>query len=312
MKSQLAIGVDLGATKIATALVSRDGAMLDSRQAPTLANEGPDAVCKRIADEVRALTESAPDEVIGAGIGSAGLVDAQTGIVKWALNLNWKDVPLSLASSRHLNNLDVFIDNDANANALGEGYFGSAKGLKNYVLLTIGSGLGSGLVYNGKLVNGTQSLVSNLGHYSIDPDHGLACGCGNRGCAETLVGGPALVAIMQTMRPGPQHVTPDHVLALARSGNDIAQTAIAKMSSAVGQVASIAATVLGAEMVIIGGGLGIAASDLIIPHVEFELKRRLPPPQFVPPVRVATLASPAVGAATLVWERSTKTRSAGP
>src|SRR5688572_18853564 len=99
MKRQLAIGVDLGATKIATALVSRDGAVLDSRHTPTLANGGPDAVCKRIADEILALIAIAPGDVIGAGIGSAGLVDAQSGIVKWALNLNWKEVPLTLASS---------------------------------------------------------------------------------------------------------------------------------------------------------------------------------------------------------------------
>src|SRR5687768_10555536 len=131
---KLAIGVDLGGTKIATALVTRGGEVLAARQTPTMALEGADAVFDRIANEVKAVLANAPGEVIGVGIGSAGLVDAETGIVRWAVNLGWKDAPLTPQVARRLNRLPVFADNDANVNALGEGYFGSAVGCRHYVL----------------------------------------------------------------------------------------------------------------------------------------------------------------------------------
>ena len=110
------------------------------------------------------------------------------------------DVPLAAEVARRLDHaLPVFADNDANANALGEGFFGSARGCRHYVLFTIGSGLGSGLVRDGRIVNGTLGMVSNLGHYALDPEHGLPCPCGRRGCAETIVSGPSLVAATRAM-----------------------------------------------------------------------------------------------------------------
>ena len=312
MNTQLAIGVDLGATKIATALTTRDGKVLASRQTATLASDGADAVLERIAGECRALMAESSGHVVGVGIGSAGLVDSVSGVVRLALNLGWDVVPLAPDVSRRLGSIPVFADNDANANALGEGYFGSAIGCRRFVLLTVGSGLGSGLVHEGRLVNGTMSMVSNLGHYSLDPERGLPCGCGHRGCAETLVGGPALVAAVRRLLSDPSHpstlrddenLTTDRILAAARAGDEVASSAIATVARALGEVASIAAAVLGPQVIVIGGGLGVAAANLLLPGVERELSGRLPPPQEIPPLRIATLASPALGAATLVWDR---------
>src|SRR5688500_12540308 len=166
----VAVGVDLGATKIATALVARDGSVIASRHAPTQATDGFERVCDRIAAEVtHLLAGRRADDVAGVGIGSAGLVDSGAGVIRWALNLAWNDVPLAAEVARRLDRrLPVFADNDANANALGEGYFGSARGCRHFVLLTIGSGLGSGLVRDGRRVNGTLGVVSNLGHYALD------------------------------------------------------------------------------------------------------------------------------------------------
>ena len=305
--ADLAIGVDLGATKIATALVARDGRVVASRHTSTHAAEGFERVCERIAAEVRALIATREArEVAGVGIGSAGLVDSGSGVVRWALNLGWDEVPLAAEVARRLDGaLPVFADNDANANALGEGYFGSARGCRHYVLLTIGSGLGSGLVRDGRLVNGTLGMVSNLGHYSIDPEHGLPCGCGHRGCAETLVGGPALIALARSRGLGHDaaDLTTDRILTAARAGDAAAVETVATMSRAVGEIAAVASAVLGPEVVILGGGLGVAAFDLLHEGVTRELIRRLPIPQPIPPVRVATLASSAVGAACIVWSR---------
>jgi glucokinase len=317
--AQLAVGVDLGATKIATALVARDGSLVASRQAPTLAGEGFERICQRIADEVAALIAGRDvDEMRGVGIGSAGLVDGDAGVVRWAVNLGWKDVPLAPEVAGRLDRaLPVFADNDANANALGEGFFGSARGCRHYALFTIGSGLGSGLVRDGRVVNGTLGMVSNLGHYALDPEHGMPCPCGRRGCAETIVSGPSLVAATRdllattrrrSMLSDSGALTSDGIVSAARAGDAVAMAAIANMSRVLGEVASVAAAVLGPEVIILGGGLGAAAADLLEPGVTAELSRRLPIPQAIPPVRAATLKSSAVGAACIVWSRVTRAR----
>src|SRR4051812_42956663 len=114
---KLAIGVDLGATKIASALVDRNGRVLSARQAPTGAGDGAAAVCDRIAAEVRALVAQAPGRVTGVGIGSPGLIDSAAGIVHLAVNLNWTEVPLAAEVARRVGgNLPVYVENDANVN----------------------------------------------------------------------------------------------------------------------------------------------------------------------------------------------------
>lgn len=312
MSKTLAIGVDLGATKIATALVTRGGEVLAARHMPTLVSEGPEAVCGRIALEIRTLLDVAPAQVGGIGIGSAGLVDARTGVVVDALNLAWRSVPLAETISRHLGGLPVFVENDANANVIGEGFFGSAVGCRHYVLLTIGSGLGCGIVSDGRILSGARSTVSNLGHYSIDPDHGLPCPCGHRGCAETIACGPGLVALTRSLLKESSRgsalgqvtdLTPDRIVTAARAGDGVALQAIETLARVVGEIAAVAAAVADPEMLILGGGLGAAAADLIAPGVAREMARRLPPPQPTPPIRPASLATPAIGSACLVWSR---------
>src|SRR4051812_9883317 len=109
MENKLVIGVDLGATKIASALVTREGVVLNARQTPTLASSGPASVCDRIADEIRALLESARGEILGIGIGSPGLVDGDAGIVRGAVNLQWNEVHLAREISQRLDGRPVFI-----------------------------------------------------------------------------------------------------------------------------------------------------------------------------------------------------------
>ena len=304
MHKELAIGVDLGATKIATALVTSDGEVLDARHSPTAAHLGPQAVCDRIASEVRDLLKTSAGEVLGVGIGSPGLIEDGS-IVRGAINLEWDEVDLGNEIYRRLDDIPIWVENDANANVIGEGYFGSAQGFEHYVLLTIGSGLGSGAVSHGKLITGPAGLACNLGHYSIDPDNGRPCICGNRGCAETIASGPGLVAVMRSLRDDPAGPTSDRILAAARSGDSTALDAFAEMAKVVGHVAAVAAAVLDPQVIVIGGGLGVAAFDLIDKDVTREMARRLSAPQMPPPLRAATLVSPAVGAAALVWERTT-------
>jgi len=300
-----AIGVDLGATKIASALVDRSGKVVHSRHTPTLAAEGPTAVCNRIAEEIRALLWEASDhEVAGVGIGSPGIVDSNSGIVRGAVNLRWDEVHLAAEVSDRIGGIAVFAEKDANANALGEGMFGSAVGTHDYVLLTIGSGLGCGTVSGGHLIRGATHIAGDLGHYAIDPDTGRECPCGQRGCVETVVSGPGLIATMRAIVPESE-LSSDGILAAARESPGPARDAVITLATRLGQCAAVAAAVTNPDTIIIGGGLGVAAFDLIAEPAEREMYRRVSPTlrdtiRFKP----ATLASPAIGAASIVWSRT--------
>ncbi|MCL2648216.1 MAG: ROK family protein [Phycisphaerales bacterium] len=320
MSSSLAIGVDLGATKIASALVTRDGKVLTSRQCETRVDQGPAAVFDRIAAEANALRATTPpphEKILGVGIGSPGIIDSARGIVQGAVNLQWKNVPLADEVASRLHDLPVVVENDANVNAVGEGYFGSAVGSRDYILLTVGSGLGSGIVAGGKLITGAHSFT-DLGHYSLDPDHGLMCRCGHRGCAETVCSGPGLVnaardILAQKSLRSVLSDTPDlasaQILQAARAQDSVACAAISRLAKWLGHIAAAAAAVIDPDVIVIGGGLGVAIVDLIQDDMSREFLRRVPR-CFVPPtIRPATLPSPAMGAATIVWSRGVHTHA---
>jgi glucokinase len=264
-------------------------------------SEGASAVCDRIAGEIRSLLGET-SHVAGVGIGSPGIIDSDTGIVRDAVNLQWRQVPLAREISARLDGIDVTIANDADANAIGEGMFGSAVSCRNYVLLTIGSGLGCGVVSGGTLVGGRDGIAADLGHFSLDPDRGIRCRCGNIGCAETIVSGPGLVALAGGAS------TANDIVTAARAGDPVAASAINALAIALGHIAAVAAAVVNPELVIIGGGLGVAAFDLFEETAEREMRRRLPPSYRGVELRVATLASPAIGAASLVFARGSTTR----
>jgi glucokinase len=287
--------------------------VLLARQTPTHASDGAGAVCDRIANEVRALLAESSRGAVGVGIGSPGFVDGDRGVVRTAVNLAWTELPLANEIRRRLDGLPVFVENDANVIALGEGRFGAAAGSQHYVLLTIGSGLGSGVVSHGRLITGAHWMAADLGHYAIDPDQGRACACGHRGCAETVVSGPGLVAVARDLlreRPAAgsladvTELAPDVVLTAARRGDEVAREAVTKLARWLGHVAAVAAAVTEPDVIVIGGGLGTAAFDLIVAVTEQELLRRVPPAyRRAVRVRRATVESSAVGAACLVWSR---------
>jgi glucokinase len=155
VEQSCAIGIDLGATKIAAALVCPDGSLLSEKRVDTPIGSTP-AILDQIASLVNDLLETSPGRVCGLGIGSPGLVNSATGIVRAAINLGWEEVALKDEICRRLlQPLPVWIQKDANANALGEYYFGSAKGCEDFIFIGIGSGLGAGLMVSGRLVVGS-------------------------------------------------------------------------------------------------------------------------------------------------------------
>lgn len=187
--SNYLVGVDLGGTKIATALLTVEGKIVRRTRMDTLAFEGPEAVIDRIVQSVREVRRD--DPIIGVGVGSPGPLDGEKGIILYTPNLpGWKHVPLTsiLADQLHT---DIRLANDANAAAWGEFVFGAGKGTGNMVYITVSTGIGSGIVIDGNLFVGSRTFAGELGHMIVDPN-GPVCGCGNKGCWEACASGTAI------------------------------------------------------------------------------------------------------------------------
>jgi glucokinase len=315
----LAIGVDVGATKIASALVARDGRLLTQRQEPTAAQNGTAAVLDRIAAQIEILVSAASSRqdqsqpaagLLGIGIGTPGQVNPKSGVVRNAVNLGWEEVNLVAEIRRRIgSDLPVWIQKDANASALGEYFFGAARDCEDFVYLGIGSGLGAGVLSGGRLVTGSNWNAAELGHLSLDPE-GLPCNCGLRGCAETVVSGPGLVSVVRRRMQQnnlkteltPENLSPQRILVAAQAADELALAALSEVGGYLGRVMAACTALLNPALFVLGGGLGLAAYDWLSPPALEELQRRVLESSYRS-VRVvpSSLKSSAVGAAGLVW-----------
>jgi len=199
--SDLLIGIDLGGTNVRTALVSRDKDVLRIDSRPTNAHAGLDAVLDVMAEGVHAVLHEERltiANVLAAGIGAPGPMNPQTGVVFSPPNLpGWKDVPLADAMSERLG-IPCFVDNDANLACYGEFWMGAAQGCENVCLLTLGTGVGGGIIVNGKLLRGVDGTAAEIGHMIVNRD-GRRCGCGTHGCLEAY---GSVTGLLQTAREG--------------------------------------------------------------------------------------------------------------
>jgi glucokinase len=228
--------------------------------------------------------------------------------------LGWTEVALAEVTAATIaaqtgHNLPIWVENDANSQAVGELIFGAGRGLVSLALVTIGTGLGGGIIANRQLVAGATYTAAEMGHLSLDPDNGRFCACGLRGCVETVVSGPGLVKTAHELLSQGKRTTlsdefhAEEVVAAARSGDDLAQTALAETGRWLGIALAAYVTLLNPAAIIIGGGLGLSAFDLLMPTVRRELSRRaLPQSQKHLRIVPAQVISSAVGAAALVWQ----------
>lgn len=192
MPEPLFLGVDLGGTKIYTALANARGKILAEVKIPTEAGGGTQHVLRRIVQTVEQVSGQSGVNVRPAflGIGAPGPTDSKKGIVHQAPNLGWRDVPLKELLEEALG-LPVVVANDANLAALGEHVFGAGQGVADLVYVTVSTGIGSGFILGGKLYSGASFGAGEVGHMTVDPD-GPLCNCGNRGCLEAVASGSAM------------------------------------------------------------------------------------------------------------------------
>jgi glucokinase len=306
-----AIGIDIGATKIAAALISQEGELVASAQIPTLAYEGMQAVFDRVAEQIRELARHKPAAIAGVGIGSPGKVDSDCGIVYDAVNLGWKEAPLTEEISRRIDgSLPLWVQKDANLNALGEYYFGAGQGCNDFIYIGVGSGLGAGIISSGHLITGGGWYAADVGHLSLDPQ-GPPCVCGGHGCAELVASGPGLVRVAQQMiasssgktilKESVELATAD-VLRAGQQGDVLALEALREVGRVLGIVMSACTVILNPSRFVIGGGLGLAGFDFIVPTARQEMIRRtLSNHRGEMDIVPSRVESPAIGSACLVW-----------
>lgn len=280
--------LDLGGTYIKAALVSPKGEILHRKRLATEAEGGPRHVISRLVATVRELCSGAGMEagrLIGAGVGCAGPLSPQEGVVYHSPNLpGWSRVPLKARMEEDLRR-PVIIENDANAWALGEFLFGAGRGAKNIICLTLGTGVGGGIIVEGSLVHGSRGLAAELGHMTINT-RGPRCGCGSRGCLEVYASASAVVRAMRRhLRAGvkskvrglskksPEGLTSKVVAQAARLGDGPAQEALAEVGRYLGVGIANIANIFNPEMIVLGGAVAGAGRFLIRPARE-EAKRR--------------------------------------
>jgi glucokinase len=185
-----AAGVDLGGTKVEVARVERDGRLVTRLRRPTDVKDGQAAVEAEINAAVRELIDQAGSRPVAVGVGVAGQVDGEGGLVRFAPNLEWHDVPLAADLTRSLG-LPVVVANDVRAITWGEWLHGAGEGADDLICLMVGTGIGGGVVSGGRMLGGCTNSAGELGHITVDL-HGPPCHCGNRGCMEALAGGWAI------------------------------------------------------------------------------------------------------------------------
>ena len=285
--SELFASVDLGGTKIAAAIAGAGGEIIAEGRIATNSHEGPDGVLPRVAALVADLSARAGGRPAALGMGVPGLVDVAQGITRFLPNLptQWRGVPVG-ATLRQALGCPVFLLNDARMATLGEHTFGRGKRTDTMIFLTIGTGIGGGIVVDGKLRLGALGAAGEIGHQTILRD-GPRCGCGNRGCLEALASGPALVGegirlmqsglapvLFEMVSGNAGAVSPKEMGAAARSGDMEVREAIARVGSWLGIGIANMVTALYPDLVVLGGSVA-ALDDLLLDPVRETVKERV-------------------------------------
>jgi len=286
------VGVDLGGTNIVVGAMPEDGSRtIAVRSEPTEAQRGAEGVTDRIAALIaRTMGEVIADEhaqatdFLGVGVGAPGPLDREKGVVVVAPNLGWSDFPLRKAISDRIR-LPVTLDNDANCATVGEWWRGAARGARNAIGITIGTGIGGGVIVDGQLYHGSSDVAGEIGHTTIDPA-GRYCKCGNYGCLEAYASGPAIAvrarealerdeesALRRMVNGDLTKLTSATVYEAAHDGDALARELVSDTARFLGTGIANLLNTLNPDVVVITGGVTKAGERLFEP-LRAEVKRR--------------------------------------
>ncbi len=314
--AQYVLGVDLGGTKILTALVDRRGRVLERVRMAT-PQTGPDTVVAAIVESVGAVVQQAgiePGGIEAVGVGAPGPSDPVAGVVFDPPNLaGWHDVPLAEMLSGRLG-IRAYVENDANAAALGERWTGAGHGIDDIIYITVSTGIGGGLIFGGRLYHGTSGTAGEIGHMVLVYG-GPLCPCGRRGCLEAVASGTAIArearAVVDSGRATALSAVPRESLSAAdvaqaaREGDAASREIFARAAAYVGTGVTNLVNLLNPAMVIIGGGVAKAGDLLFAPVRRIVLEEAFERPATAVQIVPAALgdSSGAIGAAAVAIER---------
>jgi len=283
------VGIDIGGTNVKIALVDNKGHLAYSNSVPTRAEMGYEYTISNIKSVIYTSlkeTEISKSDIGGIGIGGPGQIDSEKGIVRCFPNIpGWINVPLAKIMEEEFQ-VPARVDNDVRVATLGEYHFGAGKGYKNIVCITVGTGIGSGIIINGQLVRGASMSAGELGHMTLQACGGPICGCGDTGCLEAFASGPAIVQLAQEYIMGGKSakfkelavntpITPQIVYEAAQLGDAVSKTIFDIIGNWIGIALANVVNLINPEVIIIGGGVAQAGDILFKPIRETLDKRAL-------------------------------------
>ncbi len=273
------IGVDIGGTNVKIALVDQKGAIVYSNSVPTRAEMGYEYTVKNIKETIYTSMKESDvtiDSIGGIGFGLPGQINSEAGVVRLLPNIpGWVNVPLGQIIEDEFK-VKCKIDNDVRVATLGEFTYGAGQGCKNLVCITVGTGVGSGIIVNGQLVRGASMSAGEIGHMILQAHEGPICGCGNTGCLEAFASGPSIVQLAKEYLSGGKsakfeelangrEITPFMVYEAAMQGDAVAKRIFAIVGEWLGIALTSVVNLLNPEKIIIGGGVSQAGNFLIDP-----------------------------------------------
>ncbi len=273
-----AFGVDIGGTTVKIGLFDKDGCVLDKWEIPTVKDNGGDSVLPDVADSIKAkMAEKGidNDDIEGVGVGAPGAVDGDGTLVNGAVNIGWGEFNIPMVLSGYLN-LPVKAGNDANVAAFGEMWQGGGKGYTDLVAVTLGTGVGGGIIVNGKIVIGANGAGGEIGHIHIDDNETETCGCKNKGCLEQYGSATGIVRLAKrrlekddkpsVLRQG--EISAKTVFDAVKSGDDVAIEIAEQFGDCLGKGLAVIACTVNPQIFVIGGGVSKAGEilfDYIVP-----------------------------------------------
>jgi glucokinase len=268
------VGVDLGGTNIKAALVDENGEITRQKTTKTLVNEGTEMICNRI---IGLIKEIAQDEPVKVGIGSPGSIDRENGVIMYANNITALNGVELVRMIKESTGYDAYLENDAKAAALGERWFGSARNIDNFIVLTLGTGVGGGAYTEGHLIVGGHGYGGEIGHMIVDPS-GPVCSCGSKGCLETfssVTGMRKWVKIFQERYPdslvfkysGNGPVDAKAIFDAFKEGDRLATLVVRKFNWGLGIGIGSLVNIFNPDLIILSGGIS-RASDIFLEEVK--------------------------------------------
>jgi glucokinase len=271
--AEYSIGVDLGGTNLRAAAVGRDGTILEKISGTTDLHEGRDAVIGDIVDSIKKLKAVCGENALaGVGIGVPGFILLQKGIIVGSNNLpEFENFPVRDDIERRLGT-PIYLENDANAAALGEKWMGAGRDVNDLVLMTLGTGIGGGIISQGRVLHGYLGMAGELGHMTV-VQSGNPCGCGNYGCLEKHASATAIASMARMMSLGEDDITSEQVYKLALGGNEKARMIFRTMGTSLGVAIATLINIFNYPLYLLSGGV-LAAWDQFAPYMMAEIEKR--------------------------------------